>query len=115
MLGQRVRYDAVPFFWTAQYGRSLRYAGHALRTDEVVVHGSTNGGLAAEFTAYYTLGDAVVAVATYNRDPQAAAAAELLRRGMLPSAAAVAAVDALDLVTLLRKRTVEEAEGAGRA
>lgn len=31
MLGERVPFDDVPFFWSAHYGTSIRYVGHAER------------------------------------------------------------------------------------
>ena len=110
MLGRRAVYDHVPFFWTAQYGKALRYAGHAARTDNVVLDGTLGAGLASEFTAFFIVAGAVAAVATFNRDPQAVAAGELLRRGLMPTAKDVtAAAGAIDLVACLRTRTCAEA------
>ena len=39
MLGQRRPFDAVPFFWTSQYGLSIRYVGHAEKWDELTIEG----------------------------------------------------------------------------
>lgn len=39
MLGQRERFDAVPFFWTEQYDFGLAYVGHAERFDKVEIDG----------------------------------------------------------------------------
>ena len=105
MLGQDVKYEKVPFFWTTQYGKSLRYAGHALVTDEVIVHGALDAGAASAFSAYYVQGGRVAAVATFNRDPQAAAAAELLRLGLMPTPSEVTASPNLDLAAVLRDKT----------
>jgi len=76
------------------------------------VHGSLAVADAA-FVAYYVAGDAVVAVATLGRDPQAAAAMELLRLRAMPSPAQLAAATDFDLVAWLRTTTVEAAAGAG--
>jgi NADPH-dependent 2,4-dienoyl-CoA reductase/sulfur reductase-like enzyme len=39
MLGQRRPFDAVPFFWTSQYGLSIRYVGHAEKWDRLTIEG----------------------------------------------------------------------------
>lgn len=105
MLGRGVLYTSVPFFWTTQYGKTLRYAGHALKTDDVIVHGSTAGGLGgASFTAFFVVDAAVAAVATWAADPAAVAALELLRLGAMPHPDKLRGAGVVvDLVELLRK------------
>jgi NADPH-dependent 2,4-dienoyl-CoA reductase/sulfur reductase-like enzyme len=39
MLGQRERFDAVPFFWSQHYDVPINYVGHAERWDEIVIEG----------------------------------------------------------------------------
>ena len=46
--------------------------------DDLVIQGNPEE---AKFIAYYTLGEVVVAVASMQRDPAIAQAAELMRRG----------------------------------
>ena len=65
MLGQRARFDAVPFFWTAQYGLSLRYAGHAETWDSLEIDGSLE---ARDCAIRYKRGGRLLAVATLGRD-----------------------------------------------
>jgi hypothetical protein len=48
----------VPFFWTLQYGKSLRYAGHAYAYDTVAIQGVTTGEKPS-FAAYYCSGQTV--------------------------------------------------------
>jgi len=40
ILGQQQRFDAVPFFWTAQYDFTLNYVGHAENWDKLRIEGS---------------------------------------------------------------------------
>eukprot|EP01104_Vermistella_antarctica_P008900 TRINITY_DN226_c1_g1_i2.p1 TRINITY_DN226_c1_g1~~TRINITY_DN226_c1_g1_i2.p1 ORF type:complete len:598 (-),score=148.71 TRINITY_DN226_c1_g1_i2:156-1949(-) len=76
-------YASVPFFWTAAYGTSLRYAGNAMRWDRLIVHGSIQD---LQFVSYFVQGDRVVACATVGTDPVAVKVAELLRTKTMPSA-----------------------------
>ncbi len=39
MLGQKRRFDSAPFFWSEQFGTSIRYVGHATEWDQVLVDG----------------------------------------------------------------------------
>ena len=65
MLGEGRRYDAVPFFWTEQYGVALRYVGHAARWDHVEVDGQPGSG---DFIARYYEQGAHRASAAVGRD-----------------------------------------------
>jgi NADPH-dependent 2,4-dienoyl-CoA reductase/sulfur reductase-like enzyme/nitrite reductase/ring-hydroxylating ferredoxin subunit len=89
MLGHTVAYTSIPFFWTVQFGKSIRYAGHVAPTfDSVHVEGDvegTSGTGGPKFVAYYGLNGRVLAVATLGMDPLASAAAELLANGKMPS------------------------------
>lgn len=46
------RYRGVPFFWTQQYGKSLRSAGYASKFDFEIIQGNLDGDTPA-FTVYY--------------------------------------------------------------
>lgn len=90
MLGAQTPYRGVPFFWTGQFGKSVRYAGNAMAWDEVILQGRADG-TDPKFVAYFVApgGAAISAVATLDRDPQAVAAQELFRLGRMPTPAQV--------------------------
>ena len=90
-------FQDVPFFWTGQFGLSLRYVGHAEAWDEVVVNGSLDE---REFVAAYVRDGVVRALAAVGRDRDAAAFHALMARGQTPSPADIR--DGADLQARLR-------------
>ncbi|KAK3736315.1 hypothetical protein QZH41_020775 [Actinostola sp. cb2023] len=80
MLGKNEEINTVPFFWTMQHGKSVRYCGHAHHFDDVIIDGSLEE---KKFVAYFVKGEKVLAVATMGRDPVAAKAANLLYEGKM--------------------------------
>jgi NADPH-dependent 2,4-dienoyl-CoA reductase/sulfur reductase-like enzyme/nitrite reductase/ring-hydroxylating ferredoxin subunit len=67
MLGQRVKFDAVPFFWSQHYDLAINYVGHAEKWDKVEIDGSLD---AKDCAVTYKLGKRTLAVATIFRDLQ---------------------------------------------
>jgi apoptosis-inducing factor 3 len=67
ILGYRERYDLVPFFWTQQFGVSLRYVGHAEKWDAVEIEGSLDSNNCA---IRYKQQGKTLAVATIGQDVQ---------------------------------------------
>ena len=65
MLGQRVRFDAVPFFWSQHYDVTIRYVGHAEQWDRVQIDGSLD---AHDASIAFLQGERRLAVATIGRD-----------------------------------------------
>ena len=67
ILGQRVRYDAVPFFWSQHYDVAINYVGHVEKWDAVEIDGSLD---ANDCAVTYKQGGRTLAVATIYRDRQ---------------------------------------------
>jgi len=99
MLGQTLRYEAVPVFWTIQYLKRLDYIGHATNWDDVAVHGDLTK---PEFLAYYVKDGFVTAAAGMDRDRDTAALIELLtiRRQWTPSELGGNPVDVLAAIAV---------------
>jgi len=83
----------IPYFWTAQYGKSLRYCGHALRYDSVILDmqassastsssASTQDYKNVKFVAYYIHKEKVLACCSLNRDPVVSQIVELFNAGV---------------------------------
>lgn len=88
MLGQKEEINTIPFFWTSQYGKSIRYCGHAHSFDDVIIDGDVDE---QKFTAYYVKGDRILAVATMGPGNAAAKAANEMFDGKMPSATQIRA------------------------
>ncbi|RZK46857.1 MAG: NAD(FAD)-dependent dehydrogenase, partial [Hymenobacter sp.] len=96
MLGQREQLTAAPFFWTQQYGKSLRYAGHAAQWDTIMYYGEV---AQQDFLALYVQAGRIVAAAAMGRDADMIYIAELLGTGQMPAPADIsAATKWVDLV-----------------
>jgi 3-phenylpropionate/trans-cinnamate dioxygenase ferredoxin reductase subunit len=65
MLGQRQRFDAVPFFWSQHYDIAISYVGHAERWDRLEIDGNP---AAQDCSVSFWRGDQKLAVATVGRD-----------------------------------------------
>jgi NADPH-dependent 2,4-dienoyl-CoA reductase/sulfur reductase-like enzyme/nitrite reductase/ring-hydroxylating ferredoxin subunit len=67
MLGAKKRFDAVPFFWTEQFGTTIRYVGRASGWDAVTCEGDFKSG---SFVARYFADGKHCATATVGRDTE---------------------------------------------
>jgi len=65
MLGQGLRFDAVPFFWSAHYDMTISYVGHAERWDRVDVAGDI---AKRDCAVAFRREDKTLAIATIGRD-----------------------------------------------
>lgn len=63
MLGERIPYDEVPWFWSDQYDANIQYAGHHTAYDELIVRGQLDGG---SYAAFYMRGGVIDAVVGLN-------------------------------------------------
>jgi len=81
MLGKELSYHHVPYFWTAQYGKSLRYCGFAHHYTDIVIQGSLEE---QTFIGYYIDGEEIVAICSMGKDPIVSHASELFRLGLMP-------------------------------
>lgn len=79
LLGQRERFDAVPFFWTKQHDFGLRYVGHASHWDQAQIDGSLDD---ADCTITYCQDGKTLAVAMVKRDMESLRAEVALERAL---------------------------------
>ncbi|AFY55255.1 NAD(FAD)-dependent dehydrogenase [Rivularia sp. PCC 7116] len=82
MIGEKIKFASVPFFWSGQFGVKLRYAGHAEEWDDIIIQGNLDE---QEFLAFYVKDNQVLAVAGSQHDKDIAAITELMRLQQMPS------------------------------
>jgi NADPH-dependent 2,4-dienoyl-CoA reductase/sulfur reductase-like enzyme len=67
MLGQKQRFDAVPFFWSQHYDLTINYVGHAETWDAIDIDGSLSS---RDCAVTYKRDGRILAVASISRDLQ---------------------------------------------
>ncbi len=77
-LGQDVRYDELPWFWSDQYDLNLQILGLPPRWPEPVVRGDPAG---ASYSLFYRAGERVVSVVSINAPRDLRAAKKLVQTG----------------------------------
>lgn len=82
IMGKQKEVRSVPFFWTSMFGKTIRYAGHAVSFEDLLIDGDVEN---LNFVGFYVRKNQVLAVITVSRDPVAAIAAELFDSGRMPS------------------------------
>ena len=81
MMGERVPYRAVPFFWSQHYDVPINYVGHAETWDDI----SVDGDIAArDCLVRYRSGGRVLAVASIYRDVASLEAELAMERARSP-------------------------------
>jgi len=71
MLGARVKFDAVPFFWSQHYDVPINYVGHAESWDEIAIDGDIGS---RDCVLRYRSKGKTLAVASIYRDAASLAA-----------------------------------------
>ncbi len=71
----------VPFFWSSQHGKNLRFAGYNHHYDVIIFHEDKKGENELKFAAFYLLSNIVVAVCSLDWDPVCALFAEAMYNG----------------------------------
>jgi NADPH-dependent 2,4-dienoyl-CoA reductase/sulfur reductase-like enzyme/nitrite reductase/ring-hydroxylating ferredoxin subunit len=88
MLGERVPFSAVPFFWSQHYDVAIKYVGQQAVWDELSVDGDPN---ARDCAVEYRRAGKVIAVATIGRDVESLRAELAFEREVALSAVALPA------------------------
>ena len=86
LAGMEEVFDRVPFFWTAQQGKNIRYVGHAESYDEIVYQGKVEE---QDFIAFFIKDNSVRAALGMNRDAELAAIEHLMYNKQMPELLAV--------------------------
>jgi apoptosis-inducing factor 3 len=82
ILGQRVRFDLVPFFWSNHYDVAIGYSGHAEKWDAIEVDGSIAD---QDCAVRYRLGGRTIAIATLGRDRENLEAERAMELALAPT------------------------------
>jgi NADPH-dependent 2,4-dienoyl-CoA reductase/sulfur reductase-like enzyme/nitrite reductase/ring-hydroxylating ferredoxin subunit len=88
MLGERVPFDTVPFFWSQHYDVAIKYVGQQGTWDELSIDGDPD---ARDCAVEYRSGGKVIAVATIGRDVANLEAELAFERGETPAVIGAAA------------------------
>jgi nitrite reductase/ring-hydroxylating ferredoxin subunit len=110
MLGHRVPYDAVHWFWSDQYDVNVQYAGVHGKWDQIVFRGAP---ATRSFLAFYLNGGRVDAIAGVNRGEDLRRALPLIRARSMVQPRQLADED-VDLRTLVRTETPDSHLSAAR-
>ena len=98
MAGKKIKFNKQPFFWTAQAGLNIRYAGYAKDWDETITWGNINS---KEFITFLVKNNKVAAVIGSNRNAEIVAGEFLLLNNKMPSASDLKGKE-IDLVGLVK-------------
>lgn len=91
MLGKKVPYEYVPFFWTRHWDKSLQYTGYGTVWDDVFIEGDLKE---LKFVAYYIKDNKIVGFAAMNSPNAANIMYEAFRNDKVPRATLLKSGDA---------------------
>ena len=78
LLGQDAGYDAVPYFWSEQFGRMVQYAGHHPAAERMIFRGSPTED---KWAVLWLTGDRLEAVLTVDRPRDLVQARRIIAAG----------------------------------
>lgn len=87
MLGKRVPYAELPWFWSDQYDAKLQIAGLAREGDQEIVRGDI---AAHKFSVFYLRDGMLASAVTVNQPAEHLMARRLISAAVMPTAAALA-------------------------
>ncbi|RFS85391.1 NAD(P)/FAD-dependent oxidoreductase [Actinomadura spongiicola] len=90
LLGQDAVYDAVPYFWSEQFGRMVQYAGSHAAAERIVHRGDPSG---RKWAVAWLSGDRLDAILTVDRPRDLVQARRLIAAGTPVDPAAIADPD----------------------
>ena len=86
LAGQPEDFNKVPFFWTAQQGKNIRYVGFVEDYDEIIYQGEVEE---QDFIAFYVKDEKVQAALGMNKDAELAAVEHLMWQDRMPKPSAI--------------------------
>ena len=84
--GKAQAFDKVPFFWTAQQGKNIRYVGFVKEYDDILYQGEVES---QDFIALYAKDGKIRAALGMNRDKDIAAIEHLMQLNKMPAPSVV--------------------------
>ncbi|CNE59467.1 NAD(P)H-nitrite reductase [Mycobacterium tuberculosis] len=90
LLGQDAAYDAVPYFWSEQFGRMVQYVGSHAASERLVHRGDPSGGT---WSVAWLTGDRLDAILTVDRPRDLVQARRVIAAGTPVDPVAIADPD----------------------
>jgi len=103
MLDRNVPNDAIPFFWTRFFNRTLQHIGNQKGFDKFHVEGDLDK---LEFIAYYIKGNQIVSAAAMNKSPMLMLLNAAMELNVLPTASEL--IEGKVTLEDIKKRVLEK-------